>query len=126
MSTQTQQPFTVQERTTAVYIATIKDENDVGIPAASLTTLTLTLYTASGTIINSRDGQNVLNTNNVTVNTEGMLTWTMQPADNAIIGANSPAIERHNALFEWTYGLAGIYSGKHEVYIHVTNLDQVS
>ena len=56
---------TAHEHATAKYTAIIKDESSVAIAAASLTTLTLTLYDSAGTIINSRNAQDVLNTNNV-------------------------------------------------------------
>ena len=86
MATQTSQPFEVDEEETAIYGTTIQDEDGNGIAAASLDALTLTLYLrgAPTTIINSRDGQDVLNANNVTVSAAGVLEWTMQPADNEI------------------------------------------
>lgn len=34
----------------------------------------------------------------------GMVTWTMQPADNAIVGGTAVgSYEEHIALFQWTY-----------------------
>lgn len=115
----------LKEKTTHVYTATIKDENGTVVPAASLTTLTLTLYAKqSGTIINSRSAQNILNANNVTVNSSGVLTWTMQPDDNAIV--NSALLtESHIALFEWTYSSGSKY-GKHEIELVVSNLTKVT
>lgn len=126
MSTQTTQPFVVLERTTAVYSATIKDEGGVAIPASSLSALTLTLYAQeSGSIINTRDGQDILNANDVTVDEDGLLTWVMQPADNAMSSTTEAGLERHVALFEWSYGPLGAYAGKQEVLIHVRNLQKV-
>lgn len=118
----------VREKCTAVYTATIKDENGVALASASLTTLTLTLYDqASGTIINSRDAQDILNTHNVTVSALGVLVWTMQPADNAIVGTSVAAgyRERHVALFQWTWS-AGTKAGKYEVLIDVEQLVKVT
>ena len=115
----------VHEKSTRVYTATIEDENGNAIPSSSLTTLLLTLYSQhSGTIINSREGQNVLNANNVTVDANGLLTWTMQPDDNQILD-NTLTSERHKALFEFTYS-AGAKSGKHEVVFVVDNLSKVT
>lgn len=112
--------FAVKERSTQKYTATIKDEADAAIAGTSLTTLTLTLYDEeTGTILNGRDDQNVLNANNVTVDGAGLLTWTMQPLDNQIV-TTALAQERHLALFEWTYA-AGAKSGYHEIAFVVIN-----
>ena len=120
----TTQDRIVRERSTALYAATIQDENETAIPAADLDTLTLTLYDlATGTAINSRSAQNVLNANNVTVSVLGALAWTMQPADNAIIGSPAGKHERHVALFQWTYGSGK--AGSYEVIIDVENLAKV-
>lgn len=115
--------YRVNEKTTARYTATLVDETDAVVPASSLSTLTLTLFDeAAGTIINSRNAQDVLNTNGVTVSAAGALVWTMDPADNAIVSAIK-GLEAHRAMFAWTYGSKG---GKHEVRILVENLAKVS
>jgi hypothetical protein len=108
----------VRERATAKYTATLQDENGTVIPLADLTTLKLTLYDKqTDEIINSRDEQGVLNENDVTFHaTSGLLTWTMKPADNVIIG--SAPREEHIALFEWTYA-AGAKAGHHAASIIV-------
>ena len=121
-------PFSVKERTGAVYTATLKDSDDVAIPLANLTTIVLTLYNVDDdSIINSRDVQDVKNANNVTIHaTSGLLTWAMQADDNAIV-STSVAIgsrEQHKALFEFTYVGNGS-PGKHEVDIYVLNLGMV-
>lgn len=119
--------FTVNEKCTAKYTATIKDEDGSAIPAASLTSLTLTLYDLSDpdrAIINSRDGQNVLNANNVTVDSSGVVTWTMQAADNTIQNDDRYA-ERHKALFVFTWD-SGNKSGIHEVEFDVRNVEKRS
>lgn len=116
----------VRENTTAVYTAHIKDQDGVAISAASLDALTLTLYDyrTSG-VINTRDGQDVLNANDVTVTAEGLLTWTMQPADNAIVGNVTPGgTEKHIALFQWTWDTTKY--GKYEVTIEVSQLEKVT
>ena len=124
---QTIQPFRVNEKTSARYACVIKDENEVAIPAASLTTLTLTLYdqTSDG-IINSRSAQNVLNANGVTVDSSGNLVWVLDPADNLIVGTTVPqnSYERHVALFTYTYNAGR--TGRTEVQIAVLNLNKVS
>jgi hypothetical protein len=86
--------------------------------------LTLTYYhVADGSIINNREGQDILNANGVTFHaTSGLLTWTLQPADTVIV-LDSYAVERHRALLEWT--LNNGVTGKHEVDILVRNLGKV-
>ena len=119
---------TVNEGTTLVYTTTITDSAGNALALASIDTLTLTLYdVASGSIINSRTAQDVLNANQVTVHaTSGLLTWTALPADMAIVTAAKLAgnVEHHVALFEMVYSTTkGL---NHEVDLYVTQLENVS
>ena len=118
----------IPERTTQKFTAVIKDENGAAIPAASLTTLTLTLYALdgaqAGTVINSVDDMNILNANRGTVDGSGNLTLLFVPNDMAILDATLLE-ERHVALIEWTYA-SGAKSGRHEIQFRVKNLDKVS
>ena len=117
----------VLENTSAVYTATLKDQDGVVIAAGSLDALTLTLYNdKDGTIINSRSQQNCLNANNVTVDSSGGLIWVMQPADNVIVDtALEPGqTEVHKGLFEWTWDTTR--KGRHELQIDVTQVDEVT
>ncbi len=118
--------FYVNEGKSHQYTATLQDAAEVAIPSADLTTLTLTLYDVdTGDIINSRNAQDVLNTNNVTVHaTSGLLTWILQPLDNVIVTSASH-VEGHVALFEWRIASSG-QDGNHEVNIHVHNLSKVT
>ena len=112
------------ENSIALYGAIIKDEAAVAIAAASLTTLTLTLYNSDDeAIINSRSAQDVLNTNNVTVDSSGVLAWTMQPADNVITGTGE--LETHVALFEYTWS-SGTKRGSHEVTVKVRDITNIA
>ena len=113
----------VNEGSSAVYTATIVDEDGTALAASGLTTLTLTLYdNVTQSIINSRTDQDVLNANNVTVSSGGVLVWTMQAADNNIIGRTPiDSYENHRALFEWTWA-SGARAGSHEVIIEVLNI----
>jgi hypothetical protein len=117
----------VLELTTPRYTAVIQDDEGQPLPAASLTSLTLTLYVirTDGTIgiINSRNAQNVLNASNVTVSAAGLLVWSIQTADTAL--QETLAFERHIALWTWTW-LAGAKTGRHELVLTVKNLQQVS
>lgn len=114
----------VNEHSIALYGAIIKDESDVAIAAASLTTLTLTLYNSDdAAVINSRSAQDVLNTNSVTVDSSGVLAWTVQPADSVITGTDE--IETHVALFEFTWD-SGAKRGSHEVTIKVRDITSIA
>jgi len=95
----------VTEDSTAVYEATLTDEDKVQIPKSLMNTLVLTLHDIkSGSIINSRNGQNVFDLNNVTIATDGKITWIIQAVDNIIVATvDLPAFEVHKALFELTW-----------------------
>ena len=116
----------ILEKTTPTIKGTLKDENGTAIPAASLATLTLTLYSLSGAqpIINTRQEQNVLNANNVVVDSSGLLTWSMQEADTAIIATTEVGSEKHRAVFAWGYGSAK--KGRHIIDMTITSLEKVS
>ncbi len=116
----------VVEGGTPTYSCILKDQNSEVIDSGDLTTLTLTLYDfISGTIINSRSKQDILNKNNVTIDGNGLLTWDMVVADNAIMGTSVlvGGLEQHVALFEYTWGVAKAW--KHEVKFDVLNLAKV-
>lgn len=113
----------IPEDSTSTYTAILRDQDGVAVGAASLTALTLTLYNeATGAIINSRNAQNVLNANNVTVSAGGVLTWSMQEEDNPIIDSGL-GIELHTALFAYTWD-SGARSSRHEAVFQVQNLGQ--
>lgn len=116
--------FTVTERTSARYTGTLKDETGATVAGSALTTATLTLFdTKTGTILNTRNAQNVLNANDVTISEAGALVWLMAPADNSIVTDTLPA-EGHRAVFSFTWG-----AGKrlvHEVQISVRNIQMVT
>lgn len=120
------QSFPINEKATGRYTAQLVDNDGVTpIPGATLSTLTLTLYAikADGTdgIVNGRNAQNVLNTNNVTIDGSGTLVWLVQIGDTTLIEAIP--FERHIALFQWTWPSG---AGKHEVVLLVRNLHGVT
>ena len=88
----------------AIFTGTLLDVAGVAIPLTSIVSLTLTLTDAkTGAVVNSRNAQNVLNANNVTVNaTTGAMQWLVQVADTALYDTSS-SIEDHVAKFVWTY-----------------------
>jgi len=115
----------VGEKTTCRIGGTITDHAGAAIPAASLATLTLTLYhRQSGTILNSRNAVNVLNTNGGTVTSGGVLTMVLDPADNAL-EFQAGSRETHVAAFDWTYN-SGAATGRSLVEFPVRNFSKVT
>lgn len=116
----------LNEDTQATYTATLlSDTSDSGstVAGSALLTLTLTYFDEhTGDIINSRDGQNVLNANNVTVSEAGVLTWSIQAADTAVVTeGNAGSYERHVAQFAWT---SATITGTYEVLLEVQRMDK--
>lgn len=116
----------VNESSSLVYTATLKDEDDDPILAADISALTLTLIeTDSGDVVNSRDGQNVLNTNNCTIHaTSGLFTWNIQVEDTEILGAGVDEFETHLATI--TVGWGTGRQMHREILIKVKNLRSVT
>ena len=87
-----------------VFSGTIKDAAGVAIPLANMSAMTLTLTdSASGTFVNSRNAQNVLNSNNCAYNaTTGAFQWFVQNADTTMVNPLL-ASEEHVAQINWTY-----------------------
>lgn len=119
--------FEIAEGTTPDYIVTLlaKALGDAAaqpIPGSILDSLTLTYFHEySEVIINGRSGQNVLQVNNVTVDEEGKLTWTLQPEDSVILD-DALHQEPHIARFDFTYpGANGTEVSRHEVRLLVKN-----
>jgi hypothetical protein len=94
----------VNERTTPTYTDTLVDAAGDAVAGSSLDSIKLTLYDeASEDVINNRDGESDVLGGDVTVNSDGELSWTMEELDNVILNT-ALAEERHIALFEirWT------------------------
>lgn len=104
MSSTARPTHRVKEQQSGLESFTLVDELGVAVPASALTTATLTLsMIPTGTIVNNRNGQNVLNANNVTIDGQGVVTWAVQPADMAILD-DTRRLEVHRALFIFTWG----------------------
>lgn len=119
-------PGEFAERATVELTAVLKDAALAVIPVSVLNSCTLRLYDEkSGTIINSRDGVSVLNTNGGTITEQGALTMRLDDADMVIVDGTKPS-EMHIALFEWTWTQASVQrTGKAEIAFVVKNLDKV-
>ena len=117
----------VNEGSTFLWAGTLVNENGTVLGPSYLVSLTCTLYDQDTvTIINGRNKQNVLNTANFTLNTNGSgnISWDSPSADSPIID-DSKETEVHIALIEWTYGAGGVYGGKKEIAIRVVNFEKV-
>jgi hypothetical protein len=114
--------YYVNERDAAEYTAVLKDEKGIAIPSSDFVSLYLTLKTTSGTVINGRNVQDALNTNEVTITSTGLLTWAVTPLDNQIIGSNS--FERHRATFNGKYNTNRRVT--HQFHIVVRQLDDIT
>lgn len=80
---------------------TLKDAAGVAVPAASVVTLTLSLYnTKTDAVINSRDNQNVKGVNGGTV-VDGGGTIVLGAADNPL-QLSTLQSEPHTALLKFT------------------------
>jgi len=113
----------LNEQTTGRYTATMRDETGATIDGTAMTTLTLTLYDKrTGSIINSRNAQNVKNANGVAVTAAGVLTWTISTSDSVMVGRQDR--ERHVALFIGTWD-TGTKKFTHPVEMDVINLAKV-
>jgi hypothetical protein len=85
-----------------------------------ISTITLTYYNAeSEAIINSRDGQDVKNTNNVTIGARGDLTWELQQADTVIVDStlSHGKLEKHIARFDITTVTSKVFRKEVELWI---------
>ncbi len=97
--------YVVNKSNTFPISGTFRTETGVAIPLATLTTVTLTLVDRNtGTVINSRDAQNVKNANGCTIDAAGNLTLTLTPSDNPVLGTlNDGAEEVHIGTLQWTW-----------------------
>lgn len=119
-------PDQILEKTTPKITATVVDEIGAAIPGSSLASLTLSLYSVSDVTfptINNRADQNVLNTNNVTIDASGLLTWSVQAADTQILDS-ALSKESHRAVFSWTYN-GGVKTGRHVIDMTIVNLEKL-
>lgn len=88
----------------AILTATMYDTGAGTLAKADISTLAFTLVDArSGVTINSRSNQNVLDANDGTVSTAGVLTLKLGPADNIICNPSLEDYEPHYCTLAWTW-----------------------
>ena len=99
-------PVIIQEGESLNIVATFADvsASPETLTLADLLTLKVTLY-AGTTVINSRDAQDIKNTNGGTVTAAGALTLALTTDDNPIVNNTLTAgeTEEHIARLEWTW-----------------------
>lgn len=95
------------EESTLTITTTLKDASGVAVASADIDSITLTLIEdVSGSVVNSRDAQNVLNANNCTMHaTSGLFTWNVQSGDTSIVSTDTLVgyFEHHLATFVVTW-----------------------
>lgn len=116
----------VNERSTAKYTSDpLTDENGDVVSGAILTAATLTFYDQkTGIIINSRNQQNVNQANGVAIANTGVVTWTLDPADNIILN-DRLSQEIHVAVFDLRWD-GGAKRAVHEFRVAVNNIGKVT
>jgi hypothetical protein len=98
---------------TAIYRAQLVDDLGNAIPAAALTTLTLSIVDAvSGAVVNGCQQANILNAGRGAVDAQGNLTVTLGAQDTALLAAGDVQ-EFRSLIFDWSYG--GGKTGRHQV-----------
>lgn len=110
--------FDVIQDSSGSYTAQLVNEAGNGVSSALISSATITLYDDETEVsINSRYLQNILNTNQVTIDTSGNLEWLWLPADMPRSHTDRRP-ELHTALFiiAWSAGTKQI---KHEVHFRV-------
>lgn len=109
------------EGATGKYTATLKDEDGTVIPSANVNTLTLTLIDkATRQVVNSREAQDVLNTNNVTLNaTSGLLTWSIQQGDTVLVKGSGVNADKQDKIARFECVFNTTKKVVHEVIISV-------
>lgn len=115
----------LQEGQSGVFTFILKDENGDPVEKAAVDTLTLHIYDRlTDEIINTRDEQDVLDANGVTMHaTSGLVTWSIAPVDVPFLGGDTIPAEVHIARFRATWD-SGAKAFSYEIEMTVCNLKQ--
>lgn len=96
----------IDEGESCTIIGTFYDLDDpqAVLGASSIATLKCWHTTTDGTVINSREDQDIKNTNGGSVDADGNFGLKLDPTDNAIIGSGAiGTLEEHRTLVQWTW-----------------------
>jgi hypothetical protein len=99
---------------TAQFTETITDATGAVVVDTDIATATITLKRGA-TVINSRNAQDALNANDVTIDSSGLLTWSVQVAD-----VSSTTRVEHRADFLITTNAGEVIAITHRMYISPT------
>lgn len=95
--------ISVKEGAFGVHTFQLVDEDGNNVSLAAINTGTLTLFdVVTGAIINSRNAQDVLNVNGVTISATGAVEWTMVEDDCRILSSIKRE-EHHHAHFRFAW-----------------------
>ena len=99
------QAVVVQEGESCNLVFTPTDIVGAAILKANLVTLTITVFDlTTSAVVNSRNAQNVIDANNGTVDTAGVLTMRLQPADTVIVGTVADGAKQVRSVqLVWTF-----------------------
>src|SRR5262245_12695129 len=93
--------YTITERTSGTYSFSLQRDDGSALPVSALDTARIEMraYSSSGpAMLSDRD---CLNTNNVTIDSDGLVTWAFTPADMRLLSGS--ASQRNVARFQFTW-----------------------
>lgn len=115
--------YEIKERSSALIVGVLKDENGTPLPASQIITLRATLYNlTTGTILNSRNAQDIKNVNGGSVDENGNFSLHLSAIDNIVEDTTIIGFEIHMLVIEWTYGASK--TGKETYELRVENLSR--
>lgn len=121
----TKEQRTYNEGDTPLYSCILKDTAGVVVPLSAITAITMSLHdVGTGTAINSRSAQDVLNKNGCTYAvSSGTFTWQLVKADSAIVNTSEEGkSEAHCA--EITFAWATGQQHTHKLTLYVVSLEK--
>lgn len=111
----------VDERNNGSYSGTVYDESSQVVDLTSVDEIKATLYDIdTGTIINSRSGQNAKNANQFTATAQGVFTFAWRPEDQIVID-DSKDVEDHMLLVVIKWG-SGARQVNKQIVFRVSNV----
>ena len=114
-----------QEGGSALVQFTLYDAESSQLNKAAILTLACTLTDVrTGQVINSRDGQSILDANGGSVGVDGDVDLILDPADNVIV-TSGLSLEEHRIELVWTWldSDANPYTGKESFLFSVQSAD---
>lgn len=112
----------VAAATTPVYAAQLVDATQTPVPGSALDTLTLSIVdTLTGTVINSCNQVNILNTGRGSIDDLGNLLITLEVGDTSLPETPTPNRISRSLIIDWSVN-SGATVGRHEAQFIVVNL----